>query len=133
MKAISDRVADKESSLAFAQKGVKQMTSYVNSWLRGLNEFIKNNPEAKADTVNELVAMLRGEKPKQWNGEKIGPQETAADLSRKPTKSATRWRRTIPKRSGLTPGTLNVPRSIWPRPRPENSPGARRPTSLKMP
>jgi hypothetical protein len=75
MKAISDRVADKEANVATEEKGVKQMTSYLNSWLRPVDAYLKENPKADTDTVKDLISMLKGSKPKQWNGENVGPQE----------------------------------------------------------
>jgi len=80
MKTISDRVADTESNVVMHERGVKQMTSYVDSWLKPVNTFLKENPKGNTDAVKDLMGMLHGEKPKQWNGENIGPQEVAAHL-----------------------------------------------------
>jgi hypothetical protein len=80
MKSISDRVADKEANVAMEEKGVKQMTSYLNSWLRPVDAYLKENPKVDTDDVRILLSMLHGEKPNQWNGEKIGPQEVTARL-----------------------------------------------------
>jgi hypothetical protein len=62
------------------EKGVKQMTSYLNSWLRPVDAYLKENPKVDTDDVRILLSMLHGEKPNQWNGEKIGPQEVTARL-----------------------------------------------------
>jgi hypothetical protein len=80
MKSISDRVADKEANIATEEKGVKQMTSYINSWLKSVDAFMKENPKANTDTVKDILSMLKGSKPKQWNGENVGPRELAEYL-----------------------------------------------------
>jgi len=80
MKSISDRVADKEANIATEEKGVKQITSYINSWLKPVDAFMKENPKANTDTIKDILSMLKGSKPKQWNGENVGPRELAEVL-----------------------------------------------------
>jgi hypothetical protein len=75
MKAISERVADTETTVADAGKNVEKAQKYVSSWLKPIEARIKGT--AIEEQASELIAMLKGEKPPALPN---GLRPPAADL-----------------------------------------------------